>query len=199
MIQLAQAASNRRSLVVRVERSAAEAGKMLAASNDSMRCQAEQEMPPILNNALNCGRRGARTHHLRGRRQGEVEYGGERIVKAELPARRLRLTRRAHESRICFLIEQRHARHEKQLVPMEMEQAHRAGGRPTRPLHRRSEDYVVRTMTVASFSRARVCAALSILRRKRMIPAGRTSLSHARSRPVSSVAPRPTTSKLPAA
>src|SRR5882762_10307259 len=38
-----------------------------------------------------------------------------------------------------------------------------------------------------------------MLRRKRMRPAGRMSLSHARSSPVSSAAERPTTSRLPAA
>ena len=52
---------------------------------------------------------------------------------------------------------------------------------------------------VASSSSARVCVASAMLRLKRMTPPGRTSLSHARSRPVSSVPPSPTTSRLPAA
>ena len=52
---------------------------------------------------------------------------------------------------------------------------------------------------VASASRARVCRASAMLRRKRITPAGRTSLSHARSRPVSSVPSSPTTRRLPTA
>ncbi len=45
--------------------------------------------------------------------------------------------------------------------------------------------------SVASSSSARVCGASVMLRRKRITPPGRTSLSHARSRPVSSVAAEP--------
>ena len=52
---------------------------------------------------------------------------------------------------------------------------------------------------VDSESNARVCDALLMLRRKRMMPLGRMSLSQARSRLVSSRPARPTTSELPAA
>ncbi len=53
--------------------------------------------------------------------------------------------------------------------------------------------------SVASASSPRVWRASAMFLRKRMIPAGRTSLSQARSSPISSAPPRPTTSRLPAA
>src|SRR5579862_1431170 len=52
---------------------------------------------------------------------------------------------------------------------------------------------------VASLRRALVWRASTMLRRKRMTPPGLTRRSHARSRPLSSVPLRPTTSRLPAA
>ncbi len=77
--------------------------------------------------------------------------------------------------------------------------AHRAAGPPFRLPHPRKLQQCGAQNPVASASRARVCFASAILRRNRMIPAGRTSFSHARSSAVSSVPPSPTTSRLPAA
>ncbi len=83
--------------------------------------------------------------------------------------------------------------------PTELARAHRAAGPPFRLPHPRiARSAACRTRVApraapASASRRQCCG------RKRMIPAGRTSLSHARSSAVSSVPPSPTTSKLPAA
>ena len=146
-----------------------------------------------------------RAHHLGRLRQSQIHHRSECRIEAEcLHSPRNQLAMFARQRTICdrFLAARSvcalHCRRHR-LRRRQSEQAHRAGDLPSRLLHRRSAPLCRAPSPVASSSSARVCVASVMLRLKRMMPPGRTSRSHARSRPVSSVPPSPTTSRLPAA
>jgi hypothetical protein len=178
---------------MRVQRSAAEARKMLAAANDSLRSEASEKIAPYSTtpSTVAAAARVPMTFAEAGRARSST--GASVVLNPKA------FTARATNSpcsrmrrglpRCCAAIATACAEG--------MGAERRATGRRCRLRHRRSESCALRTSDVASLSSARVCAASTILRRKRMMPAGRTSLSHARSRPVSSVPRGPLPASFP--